>query len=100
MAILGLILKRFFQNVSIIFTLLTISDFVIFLTIYLTGRWVVIGLTDRDLLYMIIATFLVLVFFAKYSVIPAYLLFKKYFLDIGPLISLLLIFFLKYLKLY
>ena len=48
---------------------------------------VVIGLTDNFLLKIIMAYSFVLVFSAKYSVIPLYLFLKKYFLEIGPLMN-------------
>ena len=52
------------------------------------ARCVVSGLTDKSLLNISIATLLIFVFFARYSVIPKVFPFKKYFFEIGPLINL------------
>ena len=60
----------------------------------MSGKWVVKGQTDNFLLYISIALFLILKFFEIYSVMPKYFLFKKVFLFIGPLINLLILFFL------
>ena len=53
------------------------------------GKCVVKGQTERFLLNISIAILLTLFFFAKNSVIPRYFLFRNFFLDIGPLINLL-----------
>ena len=66
-----------------------ISDFFNFFEISFIGRCVVIGDTDNFLLKINIANFFLFVFSAKYSVIPKYLLPKKFFFEIGPLINLL-----------
>ena len=56
------------------------------------GKCVVIGDTDNFLLNISIVNFFLLVFFARYSVTPKYFFPKKFFLEIGPLINLLVIF--------
>ena len=45
-----------------------------------------IGQTEKFLLYINIAKFFILFIFARYSVIPKYFFFKKFFFDIGPFI--------------
>ena len=63
------------------------------MNIFTLPRRAVIGLTANLLLNISIATLLFLfVFLAKYSVIPKVLPFKKYFLEMGPLINLVSLF--------
>ena len=60
----------------------------IFFDTNFNGRCVVTGQTDSFSLKINIATFLVFVLSAKYSVTPKYFLFKKFFFEIGPVTSL------------